>query len=513
MRESRETAPDLLAVSHFVAMITEELLNRKISKKTLSKRVDEKSLDHQPFVNVYGKQQAPYVIVDSGLSWVSLLKLAEGLDKMQAYLTIKHSLVIEWGKKYQVPLSPLKSAIYASRLDDLTPFAHPVANVIDFPDLEFVRPDIDELRAAESLKRYRKNKDAIREDKERARKRHKDKTLDRLYSAALKTYKAEFALYKAGEGKRPNITELCQRYSEIDSVKLHRWKLTKLVKEADIGYDGPKRFAITEPQLKIVKAALDAGKTYAEIAEKLRLDKDGLNYYMRTREGEPLRQPRKKRFTVKQLELFYRDMHEEGLNFPQVMEKHEIDISVTQFKRLVKAYEFNLSADSHVYSKSDIDNVISGENPLLYIENPSNMVHGSQLIVLNGKSAIASLRIFAMWQIVGRNVYKVKGFDVPLADDELYAVAMCTAAPAHFGRGNHRVSWPQTKYWKPGEYRVLATAATDSLFPKVSQHNRSLPLSELKHFLAEFEEVGRKSGLFARSFKCTAKTNVLDKVN
>lgn len=477
--------------------------------------MDDKALDSKPFVNVYGEQEAPYVIVGAGLSWVELLKLTDGLNKLQAYIAIKHSLMIEWGKKYKVSLAPLKSAIYADSLDDLTPFAQPVSNIVDYPDLDFVAPDIDALRCAESSKRYHANREAVKRQKEAARKKLQNEQLRKTYAAALKTYETELAAFKAGEQtKRPNITELCRRYSEVSSVKLHRWKLTELIKEADIGYESPKKFQITETQLQIVEAALSAGKTYAEIAEKLHLDKHGLNHYMRKWRNVPLRQPRKKRFTVSQLELFHREIHEEGLNAPQVMEKYQCDISLTQFKRLMKAYEFNLAADSHVYDRSDIDNVLSGENPLLYIEHPSNVIYNSQLIVLNGKSVVASLRVFAMWQVVGRNVHKVKGFDVPLADDELYAVGMCTAASAHLGRGHHRVSWPQTKHWERGEYRILIAAATDSLFPKMLQQqpDRSLPLHELKHFLDEFEEAGRKAGLFAKSFKCTGKANVLDRI-
>lgn len=496
-------------------MVTDKLFNKKITKKALSKRANDNHVDRAPFVNVYGQKEAPYVIVAAGLSWVELLKLADEKNKLQAYLAIKHSLMIEKGKRYKVSLAPLKSAVYADSLQDVTPFAQPVANVVDFPDLDFVKPDIDALRCAESNARYHANKNVIAKNKEKLRKKRKAEQLKETYAAALKAYEVELIAHKAGkQKKRPNITKLCERYSEVSNVKLHRWKLTELIKDADIGYEHPKTFSISSQQLTVVKAALDAGKTYAEIAEKLHLDKHGLNYYMRKREGFPLRQPRKKRFTVKQLELFHRDMHEEGLNFPQVMKKHQVDISVAQFKRLIKAYEFNLEADSHIYSKSEIDNVMSGENPLLYIDNPSNMLHNSQLVVVNGKSVFASLRVFAMWKVVGRNVHKVKGFDVPLADDELYAVAACTAATAHFGAGNHKISWPEARNWRPGEYRILATAATDSVFPKVNQqHNRSLPLTELKHFLAEFEAAGKKAGLFAGSFKCTPKRNVLDKVN
>lgn len=490
-------------------------MNKKPTRQMLKERREDKCLDDQPFVNVYGENQAPYLVVMAGISWRELASLASGLNKLQAYLTIKHNLMVERGKRYKVSLAPLKSAVYAEDVESVTPFAQAVANIVDFPDLELIPPDIDALRQAESLKRYHKSKREAREKKVKEQKQFEAERLRKTYAAALKAYSSEFAAYKAGESKiRPNITDMCRRYSEMSAVKLHRWKLTELIKEANIGYEAPKKFNITPKQFTIAKAALHSGKTYAEVAAKLHLDKHGLNYYMRKRGAVPHRQPRKKRFMVTQLELFYKDMYEEGLTAPQVMDKYALDISRAQFLRFVKAYEFNVAANDHIYERHDIDSVLTGENPLLYIQNPSNVVHNSQLVILNGKFVIATLRVFAMWQVVGRNVHKVKGFDVPLADSELYAVGMCSSAPAHFGPGKHRIAWPEAKGWTSGEYRVLSSLATDSLLPKVAQqHSRSLPLAELKHFLSEFERAGRKAGLFAKSFKCTPRINVLDKVN
>ena len=495
-------------------MITEELLSRKPTRQTVKERREDKSLDDQPFINVYGETEAPYLVVMAGLSWKELVGLVGGLNKSQAYLTIKHNLMVEKGKRYKVSLAPLKSAVYAESAESVTPFAQAVANIIDYPNLELVPPDIDGLRQAESLKRYHKNKEKSKKREAEKQKQFEAERLKKTYEAALKAYRLEFAAYKAGESQvRPNITDMCRRYSEMSAVKLHRWKLTELIKAADIGYEAPEKFKITSKQLTIAKAALNSGKTYAEVAAKLHLDQHGLNYYMRRRGIVPLRQPRKKRFKVTQLELFYKDMYEEGLTAPQVMDKYALDISRAQFLRFMKAYEFNIAANDHIYERHDIDNVLTGENPLLYIQNPSNVVHNSQLVVLNGKFVVAALRVFAMWQIVGRNVHKVKGFDVPLADDELYAVAMCSSAATHFGPGKHRIAWPVAKRWERGEYRIISSLATDSLLPKVAQqHARSLPLPELKHFLLEFERAGKRAGLFAKSFTCTPMVNVLDKV-
>lgn len=428
-----------------------------------------------PFVNGYETNMCPASFVKANESWLEFVEIAEKRTKWDAYVLMKTSFI----RSPRIAMAIVEYPEY----EDVFFMSRPVSNCVDFGTYS-----LDEVNALLKAKHI----EASMEFKERMRRKYGsvyryNKSLQ--YKKALRYYEKE-----AARGNIVAPREICEMFNANKGcVKIKASSLNTMIYNR--GHRRAQYKTLTEAErLEIVKRHA-AGKKTSVVAKEFGVSNSSVYQTIYKAKGIKRNTERKREIIMppEQQQLMF-DMDYAGSTYAEIHKALGGLYSLSTIATRLKANEAMGTMVDRAVSRKDVEEILQADSPFLTLPNA---YAGSQgLYVLDGKGVIAKLDIWALYSVIARRAWAVKGFDVPVEESEKYLLAIVGAR-----RLKKKFIISTINNVKRGEYRIIPAAGlgitsdVEKLLcePTVDKH-------EMRLLVEEFDRRGRDATFIAKKF-------------
>lgn len=428
-----------------------------------------------PFVNVYETGMCPASFVKAGKSWLEFVAIAEQRTRWDAYVLMKTSFI----KSPRISTAIIEYPSY----ENVFFMSKPVSNCVDFGTYS-----LDEVNALLKAKRI----EASMAFKERMRKKHGSVY---RYTKSLQYKKA--IRYYEGEAARGNILtprEICETFNTNSRyVRIKANSLNTMIYER--GHRRAQYKTLTEDERSEIAERHDAGEKTSVLAKEFGVSNSSIYQTIYKAKGIKPDTERKRELIMppEQQQLMF-DMDYAGSTYAEIHEALGGLYSLSTIATRLKANEAMGTMVDRTVGRKDIEEILQADSP--FVTLPNTYAGKQGLYILDGKGIIAKLDICALYNVIARRAWAVKGFEVPVEEAEKYLLAIVGAR-----RLKKKFIVSTISNVKRGEYRIIPaaglgiTADVDKLLckPTVDKH-------ELRLLVEEFDKRGRDALFIAKKF-------------
>lgn len=428
-----------------------------------------------PYVNRYEDNMCPASFVKNNRSWLEFVEIAQRRTKWDAYVLMKTSFI----KSPRISVAIVEYPAY----QDVFFMSKPVVNCVDFG--VYSLDEVDALLKAKSF-------EATAEFKKRMRKKYGSVyryTKSLQYKKAIKYYETE-----AARGNVVAPREICEMFNENNKyVNIKANTLNTMIYRR--GHRRAQHKTLTETERSKIVDRHDAGKKTSVLAKEFGVSSSCVYQTIYKAKGIEKNTDRKREKIMppEQQQLMF-DMDYAGSTYAEIHKALGGLYSLSTIATRLKANEAMGTMVDRAVSRKDIEEILQADSPFLTLPNAYAGKQG--LYVLDGKGIIAKLDIFALYSVIARRAWAVKGFDVPVEEAEKYLLAIVGAR-----RLKKKFIMSTMTNVKRGEYRIIpaaglgVTADVDKLLcePTVDKH-------EIRLLVKEFDKRGRDALFIAKKF-------------
>lgn len=372
---------------------------------------------NETFRNRYSKGFAPFAIVDQLGSWKYITDQLSDANNMDAVTLLTEGL--QHVGMRNVNRSATLSIVYGGD----TAGSEPVRNIIDIHNtgvsMGDIRESVNNLRREKINERRRKN-------------RLSDKTPGRWVSLDSRKKKEIANIYKQ-ELARSTYNPLSETRRRVSKMGLDIPKSSlKYLLVCEKVYDGGPRNTpkcMTPEEVEKAEKMLGSGMSLIECAEKLSRARSTITRNIAKKRGNktPFIFDKHTPPKFEKIERAYK-MRKSNEDWDSIQQKlfSDEDQSMSTVKLLVNRLEKARERNLNIKVSGDFLSKMHDGNPAMIVL-PHPTFTAENYILMHEKAAKYMLPIIAAYEVVGRRLWSVKGFDIPLDDSERYLIAVLNA--------------------------------------------------------------------------------------